>query len=77
MSASYTLHSRFIPYLLLIMLFLMFIIALMLTVAIDPDPERIYLVFLLIGLFASIVVVTVWITKIQYKPREIPDYSLD
>jgi hypothetical protein len=55
----------------------MFIISLMLTVAIDPDPERIYLVFILIGLFASIVVVTVWITKIQYKPREIPDYSLD
>ncbi len=79
--ASYMLQGRYIPYLLLIMIILISFIALLLSAAIDANPIKIFLYFTLIALFCLIVIVSVWLRKIQYKPKAKKttksEYSLD
>ncbi|MHA2248884.1 MAG: hypothetical protein ACXAD7_00915 [Candidatus Kariarchaeaceae archaeon] len=74
--SSYFVNNRFLPYLFLIMIVLVGLIALLLLAAVNPEPRKIFLIFLLIGILASIVMVSFWYQKDQYQSRKISDYSL-
>jgi hypothetical protein len=58
------------------MIFLVFILASILSIAINPTVEKMVLTFLMIILIAGVVITYFWYQKLVFKPQKIEDYSL-
>ncbi|MHA2098994.1 MAG: hypothetical protein ACW99A_09920 [Candidatus Kariarchaeaceae archaeon] len=73
---GYQYLSRVTIYGIVIMVFLVFILASILSIAINPTTEKLVLTAVVTILLASIVIVYFWYQKLVFKPQKIEDYSL-
>ncbi len=73
---GYQYLSRVTVYGIVIMFIVIFIVANMISIAVNPDEERMILLLLFIILFGLIVILFFWYQKLTFQKQKIEDYSL-